>query len=79
MNDREIVDLVRKYLKDCHPAGVTIDALDEGIMRDGDWWYISVRPDHQFARTYEYYEALTQIENEIKQKEHLDVMLIPAA
>ncbi len=46
--------------------------LEEG------WWYVPVRFNSQEPRTYEYYDTLTDIEDEIAAKEHLQVLFVPA-
>ena len=59
--------------------GSTIEALEQGIRKGGDWWYVPVRPDHQLHKAYRYYEELTSIENELRENEKIDVLLIPSS
>jgi len=40
---------------------------------------VPVRPNHQLPKTYRYYEELTDIENELREKEQVDVLLVPSA
>ncbi len=78
MTEKEVVELVKKYL-DNHPIPDNkIVVLDHIVRRDGDFWYVPVRPDHPFPKTYQYYEELTEVEMELEEKEQLDVLLVPA-
>ncbi len=66
MSEKEIVEIVGRYLKDKHPD-------------EQDWWYVSVRPSVEPERRYEYYEALADVENALEEAEHLTVLLLPTA
>lgn len=79
MSKERIVELVRQYLQK-HPLdNLQIEILTESISRDGNWWYVPVRPDHALPKTYRYYEELTEVESELKQNENVDVLLVPAS
>lgn len=78
MSEQQIGQLVRSYLQSHQPAGNTIEVLEQDIRKDGDWWYVPVRPDHQLPKTYSYYEELTNIENELRENEQGDVLLVPS-
>jgi hypothetical protein len=78
MTEQQIVNLVRRYLQDHQPAGIALEVLEPSVHKDGDWWYVPVRPCQQLPKTYQYYEELTDIEDELKDKEHIDVLLVPA-
>jgi hypothetical protein len=77
MSDKDVVELVGRYLKDKHPGGATLEALIEGVRHEQDWWYVPVRPSIEPARRYEYYEALADVETDVETKEHLTVLLVP--
>lgn len=79
MSEKEVVEIVGRYLKNRHPGGVTLEALFEGIRHEQDWWYVPVRPSQEPARRYEYYEALSDVETELEDAEHLTVLLLPVA
>ncbi len=79
MSEQQVVRLVRRYLQDHQPAGNIIEVLEQDIRKDGDWWYVPVRPEHQLPKTYRYYEELTAIENELREKEQVDILLVPSA
>jgi hypothetical protein len=63
-----------------HPSDedIILEVLDAPIRREGDWWYVPVRPNRPFPKTYQYYEELTDIEEELRENEQLDVFLVPA-
>ena len=77
MSEREIVELVGRYLKDKHPGGADLEALPEGVRHEQDWWYVPVRPSVEPARRYEYYEALADAETDLETKENVTVLLLP--
>ncbi len=79
MSEQQIGQLVRNYLLDHQPVGGTIEVLEQDIRKDGEWWYVPVRPDHQLPKTYRYYEELTDIENQLRENEQIDVLLVPSA
>lgn len=79
MSEQQIGQLVRSYLQSHQPTGNTIEVLEQDIRKDGDWWYVPVRPSQQLPKTYRYYEELTNIENEMREKEQVDVLLVPSA
>ena len=78
MSEKEIVEIVARYLKDKHPGGATLEALTQGVRHEQDWWYVPVRPSAEPARRYEYYEALADVEAALEDSEHLTVLLLPA-
>ncbi len=73
--EQGVVEAVRKHLKDKHPGGATLEV--QSIRQDREWWYVSIRPDIQPARRFEYYEALATVEQEVQKFEHLTVLLVP--
>jgi hypothetical protein len=79
MSEKEIVEIVGRYLKDKHPGGATLEALAQGIRHEQDWWYVPVRPSVEPVRRYEYYEALADVEASLEESEHLTVLLLPTA
>jgi len=74
---QQIVDLVNRYLRDRHPEGLDLLALTDGVRREAEWWYIPVKPSAIPQRSFPYYEALADVEEELEQKEKLDVVLVP--
>ena len=77
-DEQTVLEAVRKHIRGRTPGGATLEVLAEGVRRDHDWWYVSVRPSIQPTRRYEYYETLAEVENELQKSEHLTVLLVPA-
>lgn len=78
IDEKTVIEAVRKHIQGRTPGGATLEVLTEGVRQDHDWWYVSVRPSIQPARRYEYYETLAEVENELQKSEHLTVLLVPA-
>ena len=79
MSKQDIIQRVNRYLGPHQTAEMTIEIVEKSVHADGDWWYIPVRPTTDKPITYSYFGVLTDIEGEIKEKEHLDVLLVPSA
>jgi hypothetical protein len=75
----DVPALVRRYLREHQPTNVRIELVEGEIRREQDWWYVPVRPAQGSPKTFEYYTLLSEIEGDLEEKEHLNVMLVPAA
>jgi hypothetical protein len=78
LNPGEIIKLVRQSLENRHPQGIAIDVIEEGIRRQNGSWYVPVRPSVQPPKTFEYYEALAEVESELEENEQVSVLLVPS-
>ena len=78
MTNQQILETVRRHVRERKVAGASLEVLDQPLKREGDWWYVPIRPTQEFPRDHEYYEELLRIEEEIKRDEQLDILLIPA-
>lgn len=78
MNEEQILQLVKKHLDNHQIPENPIEVLDRDIYKVGDWWHVPVRPHQPFPKTYQYYEELTNVEMDLKEKEQVDVLLVPA-
>jgi hypothetical protein len=76
-SEQEVVEKVRKYLKDKHPGGANLEALSQGVRHEQEWWYVPVQPDIRPPRRYEYYEALADVELNMLKQEKVTVLLLP--
>ena len=65
MNKERVLELVQEHLRQHHPDGITLTALDRGIRREDGFWHIPVRPSGQPERMFEYYDALAEVETEL--------------
>jgi hypothetical protein len=73
-----VAEKVAEYLKECHPGGVTLEVDPDGVVKGEFEWRVRVRPSHEPPKPMEYYEALTDIEMELEEREHLNVFLVPS-
>jgi hypothetical protein len=76
--EQSVADTVRRYLQGRDLDGVTLDVEEQGIYKDQYRWYVPVRPSVEPQRRYQFYEVLTDIEEELEDREHLKVLLVPA-
>ncbi len=77
INAQTVVEAVQKRLQDRHPDGVNLEALPQGVRHEQDWWYVSVRPDKEPAKDWEYFEALAEVEMEMLTQENILVLILP--
>ena len=67
---------MRHYLKDAHPCGATLTVLEDQIWRDEFAWNVTVQPDFEPKRLFEYYEALADAMIALADEENLKVYLV---
>jgi len=77
MDKEEVVKLIRDRLGSYHPGGATLEITGNAIEQDNGYWYVPIRPSIQPTRTFEYYDALAEIETDLSLNEHLKVLLLP--
>lgn len=78
MSEEQVVRLVKQYLQNHQYDNIKIEVVEGPIRKESTWWYVPVRPNHTETRTYRYYEELTVVEDELRENENLDVLLVPA-
>ena len=71
-----IAERVRHYLKDAHPGSATLEVLEDQIWRDEFGWNVTVQPDFEPRRLFEYYEILADVMIELRDLEDLKVYLV---
>jgi len=76
-SSQTVAQVVREYIRDRHPGGVTLDVDEQGIRRERHWWHVPIRPSVEPTKRYEYYEALADVEGELEDREQLKVLLVP--
>ncbi len=79
MTKEDIIQRVNHYLAPHQSSEMTIEIVERLVRSDDDWWYVPIRPTTRNPITYNYYGVLTDIEGELKQNDHLDVLLVPSA
>jgi hypothetical protein len=70
-----VAQKVRERLKNVSVTGITMEVGDENIHKVDNWWRVPIRPSRWPKRMFEFYEVLAEVENDLQEKEHLDVLL----
>jgi hypothetical protein len=78
MSKKKVAELVQERLREYHPGGADLSVVDEEIYLRDDCWHVTVRPSAEPRNTFEYYEALADVEDALREKAHLNVWLVPA-
>jgi hypothetical protein len=74
---KTIAEVVRDYVRDRHPGGVTLEVVEEGIKRIDYWWRVPIRPSEDPPHTFEYYDVLADIEAQMQEDRQLNIILVP--
>ena len=77
-DEKTVAKVVREYIRDRNPGGVTLDVIDEEVVKIDYWWRVPVRPSKQPPHAFEYYDTLAEIESEIQEDKQLNIILVPA-
>jgi hypothetical protein len=77
-DEKTVAQVVREYIRDFHPGGVTLDVVDADIRKIDYWWRVPVRPSAEPPHTFEYYDALAEVESKIQEDKQLNILLVPA-
>lgn len=75
---KTVLEAVQRRLQQRHPDGANLEVMPQGVRHEQDWWYISVRPDKEPARDWEYFEALAEVETEMLTQKNILVLRVPA-
>jgi hypothetical protein len=75
MNKQKVAGLVRSYLKDCHPYGMTLEVIEPEIRQEQSWWNVPIRLSIDPPKLYKLFEVLTKAEIELKDNENVTVFL----
>lgn len=73
-----VARIVRDYLKGRRPGDVSLEVVEDGIIQMNGWWRVPVRPNAWPAKRYEYYEELAEIETQMHEDQHLDILISTA-
>lgn len=76
-DEATVVRAVRGHLLTRHPCGVDLAVVEDGVRQIDGWWRVPVLPSKEPSSTFEYYDALAEVEGELQDVEHLDVLLVP--
>jgi len=79
LTQQDVGKKVEKSLAHHHRPGWRVQVLKDDIRLDDDWWYVPVRPDQETQRTIQYYDLLAEVEEELQDKEKLNILLVPVS
>ncbi len=74
---QHIIETVKRYLEPYQPQDYRLNVSEQGIRHQDDWWEVVVQPSREDVRSYDYYGRLAEAENDIEDKEHLNILLVP--
>ena len=78
LTSKRVLALAKQYLEPHQPrSGYRLNVVPDGIKKDDDWWYVLVQPDREDVRSYDYYGRLAEAEIDLKDREHVNVLLVP--
>ena len=75
MTKQEVAQKVRERLADVTPGGVALFVKDDDVYKVDKWWRVPVRPSQWPARMFDFYEALSVVEDDLQEAEHLNILL----
>lgn len=78
MTEQGVAQKVREQLAGLQRGGVTLQVDDEDVYKEGDWWRVPVRPSRWPQRMAASYEALAEVEDDIQERENLNILLATA-
>lgn len=70
----EVAQKVRGYLTGVSPGGITLYVQDADVRKTGNWWYVPVRPSRWPKRMSDFFQTLTNVEDDIQEQEHLNIL-----
>ncbi len=74
----EIVEIVKSYLASAPPRDYRLQVFDKDVRQEDDWWYVTVVPDRPGVKSHEFAEHLAVIEEMLRDKEQIKVLLVPS-
>lgn len=81
MTEKDVAGLVRRYLQQqTRPeamSGITLDVQENGIYPEKGYWRVPVLASAAPRWMYAYYEVLAEVETDLEEKEHLNVLFVP--
>lgn len=75
LTKQQVAQKVRDRLVGVEPGGVTLHVVDEDVYKVDDWWRVPIRPSRWPKRMFEFYEVLAELEDELQEQEHLNILM----
>lgn len=75
----EVIRKVRVRMDEYVPRGFRLELLadPQSVRQEEDWWYLVVQPIPASVRSDRYAEALSDISEQLREKDHVKVLLVP--
>ena len=80
MTAEQIADVVQRHVAEM-PAlrQWGVEVIENAIRHEDDWWFIPIHFGSAPGQRYSSYDDLNALEDRLKEKDGLDVLLVPAA
>ncbi len=75
MTKAVVAEKVRQELQRVEVSAITLQVVDEDVYKVDEWWRVPVRPSRWPARMFDFYEALSTVEDDLQEAEHLNILL----
>ena len=75
---KKILQLVKDHLKKIRLGDIAINVVNGEIKKEDAWWYVTVEPATQPQSMHQYYEVLSNIEDDLEAKYKVQVFLVPS-
>ena len=79
LNAQTVAQMVREKLQDRHPGGLTIEVIEPKVIKIDYWWQVPVRTNFWPEKTFEYYDTLAEVEEELLEQNQVNILLSPMA
>ena len=70
-----VAEKVRQELQRVEVFGITLQVVDEDVYQVDEWWRVPVHPSRWPTRMFDFYEALSAVEDDLQEAEHLNILL----
>ena len=70
-----VAEKVRQELQGVEVSGITLQVEEADVRKIDNWWRVPVRPSRWPRRMFELYEVLAEVEDNLQEREHLNILL----
>ena len=78
MTTERIARVVERHLAKRQPRKFKLKIDRSGIWFEENWWNVIVRPDRTDVRAFDYADALSEVEQAIRDEGKVKILLVPA-
>ena len=75
MTKELIAEKVRQEIAGVEVPGITLQVMDEDVYQANDYWRVPVRPSRWPKRMFDFYEAMSAVEEELQDTQHLKIVI----